>query len=471
MKKHLSAQARTVAVAAIGLAITLSATVTHAGFQWVPPTGQEKAPSAADNSAPPAEAVPTGDVQSSVLPMPGEATSVPAQPQLKPADAVPAQTLQLPPNYQGQMAPGAAPASAPVMKTKVITPPVEAANTAPAAPQEPLPLLDAATPPPAPVMQQPLAQPPHIIAAPAPAPAPMAPVVTQTKVIMPDDAPQNAMDNTPNSERLVINPYPTGNAMSPAPVAAAPMPVPQAIAPVPAPASDFAVVEGFGSDMPLALALQQIIPPGYATSFDQSVNPGTIVSWDGGKPWDQIINDMIAPAKLEANVEGKVVHIRQQGTGQRAEAQPMTQEELVRRDTIKDPGDAPQQQAVNSLAGIESAAGTPTDEPVASEKLPLPPTAAETAAAAAPAQPEIWNAKAGESLKETLTRWSDKAGVELIWMASYDYKIKTDISVENNFDGAIQSIANATDAESGPSVQVMKNDQGTTGRVVIKDRT
>jgi hypothetical protein len=56
-------------------------------------------------------------------------------------------------------------------------------------------------------------------------------------------------------------------------------------------------------------------------------------------------------------------------------------------------------------------------------------------------------------------------------MASYDYKIKTDISVENNFDGAIQSIANATDAESGPSVQVMKNDQGTTGRVVIKDRT
>lgn len=67
---------------------------------------------------------------------------------------------------------------------------------------------------------------------------------------------------------------------------------------------------GFGSDIPLALALSQVVPPRYSFSFGEGVNSGYRVSWEGGKPWDQVVNDMIAPLKLHADIIGNVVAIR-----------------------------------------------------------------------------------------------------------------------------------------------------------------
>lgn len=71
--------------------------------------------------------------------------------------------------------------------------------------------------------------------------------------------------------------------------------------------STYDVIEGFGSDIPLALALQQIVPADYAYSFDPAVNPGLRVSWNGGKPWDQIIRDAVAPSNLNVTVSDKTV--------------------------------------------------------------------------------------------------------------------------------------------------------------------
>jgi hypothetical protein len=80
-------------------------------------------------------------------------------------------------------------------------------------------------------------------------------------------------------------------------------------------------------------------------------------------------------------------------------------------------------------------AETPDEAPAAqqdvqnqntAEKPALPLLAAAPEADKTPANP--WEAKAGESLRDILTRWSEQAGVELVWMASYDYKIKDRMS-------------------------------------------
>jgi hypothetical protein len=67
-------------------------------------------------------------------------------------------------------------------------------------------------------------------------------------------------------------------------------------APVAAPAAPQGgdVLAGFGADLPLVIALQQVVPPGYQYSFSGNVNPGALVSWEGGRPWQHVLGDMLA---------------------------------------------------------------------------------------------------------------------------------------------------------------------------------
>jgi hypothetical protein len=79
-----------------------------------------------------------------------------------------------------------------------------------------------------------------------------------------------------------------------------------------APAQDaqFADAVGFGRDLPLALALSQVVPPEYSYSFARNVNVGTTVSWQGGKPWNQVLADMLAQSGMAADIEDGQVTIR-----------------------------------------------------------------------------------------------------------------------------------------------------------------
>ena len=67
----------------------------------------------------------------------------------------------------------------------------------------------------------------------------------------------------------------------------------------------FDVIEGFGSDMPLALALRQIVPAEYAFSFGRNVNAGENISWTGGKPWNEILKDALAPLNIKFEIKNK----------------------------------------------------------------------------------------------------------------------------------------------------------------------
>jgi hypothetical protein len=106
--------------------------------------------------------------------------------------------------------------------------------------------------------------------------------------------------------KLIINPFPTAKTDVTLSTKGAPMPVA-------APAASSAVygtVVGFGSDLPLPLALNQVVPAGYAYSFGEGVNPGVRVSWDGGQPWNVVLNAMLAPQNLEAVISGNAVMIK-----------------------------------------------------------------------------------------------------------------------------------------------------------------
>lgn len=72
------------------------------------------------------------------------------------------------------------------------------------------------------------------------------------------------------------------------------------------------VVEGFGSQVPLVLALGQIVPPNYRYSFGDNVSPGMRVSWSGGKPWKLILADLAQANGMNVDIVSNVVAFRRQ---------------------------------------------------------------------------------------------------------------------------------------------------------------
>lgn len=99
------------------------------------------------------------------------------------------------------------------------------------------------------------------------------------------------------SKPVIINPYPLQTQSEPATAEKELLSYPNAV--------------GFGDQIPLAMALGQILPSGYTYSFKGMINPGQLVSWSGGKPWNIVIADMIRPAGLYAHIDGNIVSIGQ----------------------------------------------------------------------------------------------------------------------------------------------------------------
>lgn len=71
---------------------------------------------------------------------------------------------------------------------------------------------------------------------------------------------------------------------------------------------------GFGRDLPLPLALSQVIPPGYSYAFGRNVDLASNVSWQGGKPWNEVLNEMLNPSGMTAVIRNNQVTIQKIGS-------------------------------------------------------------------------------------------------------------------------------------------------------------
>lgn len=259
--------------------LLFTTTSAHAGFEWVPPSQSQPAPTQTYQQPAP-----------NVYTLPQHKTGV--------------ESIPLEP---------------PVPQNTGHTPSSVNSNTQEEMPLEPIQLL----------RQEATQQTEHMTPAPVVSEEP----IMKMKVINQSENTKPIIKKHSMGKRnLIINPFPKDqagtayNASAPVPVSA-PTPVPDPVIPMPvveepqkivkpqpAPVvtapQDFSEVVGFGSDMPLALALPQVVPTGYSFSFSNGVNPGQRVSWDGGgRSWDVVVSEMISPLNLAANVHGKTVYI------------------------------------------------------------------------------------------------------------------------------------------------------------------
>jgi hypothetical protein len=69
------------------------------------------------------------------------------------------------------------------------------------------------------------------------------------------------------------------------------------------------VIEGFGTNVPLVMALREITPASYQFAFAPGLNLGTLVTWHGGAPWHDVMNGVLQPLGLIARDGGTVIYI------------------------------------------------------------------------------------------------------------------------------------------------------------------
>ncbi len=62
---------------------------------------------------------------------------------------------------------------------------------------------------------------------------------------------------------------------------------------------------------------------------------------------------------------------------------------------------------------------------------------------------EIWRARKGDSIKATLTRWADKAGVAIDWQADIQGEVIQDMALTNSFENAVQTLIAQNAAATG----------------------
>lgn len=69
------------------------------------------------------------------------------------------------------------------------------------------------------------------------------------------------------------------------------------------------MADGFGKDVPLRVALLQILPSTVTAQYGQGVDADQIVDWSGGRPWQAVLHDVVQPLHLRATVRASVVRI------------------------------------------------------------------------------------------------------------------------------------------------------------------
>ena len=143
---------------------------------------------------------------------------------------------------------------------------------------------------------------------------------------------------------------------------------------------------GFGNNVPLSMATSQIIPKGcWKVNIDNGLESRAI-SWVGGKPWDEVLEDAIH---------------------QKAMAISINESECV--------------------IGIS--------------------TSRELAEALAHNQTKVWRLVEGMTLKENLELWAEKAGWNLHWgLGEKHYMIEYPATLIGDFEGADGVVARVIEA-------------------------
>lgn len=160
-------------------------------------------------------------------------------------------------------------------------------------------------------------------------------------------------------------------------------------------------LHGFADGVPLHQAVTQIVPRDYhlrSIGIDRVAN--TAVSWKGGKDWTSVLRDVVSqvPAlSAEVDTNSRIVTL-----------------------TLKD----------GVVEGTQAQGAS---------------DAAVNAASA------VWDLRfEDKTVRTALERWAASAGWQMVWELNYDYPIGASASLNQTFEGAIETVMRSMESVEFP---------------------
>lgn len=193
--------------------------------------------------------------------------------------------------------------------------------------------------------------------------------------------------------------------------------------------SSYAMADGFGRDLPLVMAIRQIVPSQYGFVFDDGIDVSSRVSWQGGRPWDLVLQDTLSPLGMTAAIRGNVVSISRGGNMHPMQYGAATGGPVMMTDTVTNASSMPMAATPVSMVSAPSDGmdGGYTGTPAAAQGSDLLSAAS-------------WTAARDSSLRAILEEWSERVGVELYWASEYDYPIQSAVNIQGTFEEAVQTL-------------------------------
>ncbi len=214
------------------------------------------------------------------------------------------------------------------------------------------------------------------------------------------------------------------------------------------------VVHGFATQIPLVLALRQVLPAGYGFSLDQDVDMDALVSYKGGRSWRETLGSMLDSVGLVSREQGmsvavsKISSVGVPAVGGRSAV-------VVRP-------------AVDVLPSILQPMSVPVVDARGVMTVPAP---MGMDAPIVDGGNSGWTVMRGDTLHKALTEWCQRAGVELQWLAEYDYPVAASAHFSGGFEEALRGLlAGFESAHPQPIAELHSNPGAGQGVLVVQTR-
>lgn len=171
------------------------------------------------------------------------------------------------------------------------------------------------------------------------------------------------------------------------------------------------IFHGMGKGVPLREAAQMIAPYGYSINNGNLPEAETLVSWDGGKNWVEVLDGVLSAAKVGARIDMRTRVIK-----------------LTKR-----------QEKKIEVAATSTEGGS---SPAVSSKLETP---------VAPPLKE-WVVEASDGYVSTsLAKWGKVADYDVVWESPKDFRISTTKTIfKGTFESAVNQVVESLSISDSP---------------------
>jgi hypothetical protein len=216
----------------------------------------------------------------------------------------------------------------------------------------------------------------------------------------------------------------------------------------------------------LALALRQVLPVGYNFSIDQNIDMDTLVSYKGGKPWRDTVQDMLTAANLTARERGSTVTVSR-ASASAAPVATTTRTAAASLLPAAMPLDGDNASAMSAVSiSPQSTVAVSSHSAPAASYLHAPDNIPSVNVGSG----DGWSAERGDTLRKVLADWCKRSGVELQWLAEYDYPMEATAHFSGSFEDAVRLLlAGFESARPQPIAELHTN--ATAGQMLLVVQT